>query len=113
MTVSIMLVYDGMLDLAARMKLQAFDRGFIDSQFLLNVAGRNDEFLKKGTRTAGSFSVRLVSRMRPQPAALGDGGRTTPARNCPHSGCCTSSPRRPGGCGGRLSSCSYWRLVPV
>ena len=52
MTVSIMLVYDGMLDLAARMKLQAFDRGFIDSQFLLNVAGRNDEFLKKGTRTA-------------------------------------------------------------
>ena len=52
MTVSIMLVYDGMLDLAARMKLQAFDRGFIDSQFLLSVAGRNDEFLKKGTRTA-------------------------------------------------------------
>ncbi|MGO9814338.1 MAG: protein kinase domain-containing protein [Isosphaeraceae bacterium] len=52
MTVSVMLVYDGMLDLAARMKLQAFDRGFIDSQFLLNVAGRNDEFLKKGTRTA-------------------------------------------------------------
>ncbi|HMF35961.1 MAG TPA: serine/threonine-protein kinase, partial [Isosphaeraceae bacterium] len=52
MTVAIMLVYDGMLDLAARMKLQAFDRGFIDSQFLLNVAGRNDEFLKKGTRTA-------------------------------------------------------------
>src|SRR5271166_2453479 len=52
MTVSIMLVYDGMLDLAARMKLQAFDRGFIDSQFLLNVAGRNDEFLKKGMGTA-------------------------------------------------------------
>ena len=52
MTVSIMLVYDGMLDLAARMKLQAFDRGFIDSQFLLNVAGRNDEFRKKGMRTA-------------------------------------------------------------
>ncbi|MGZ3319034.1 MAG: serine/threonine-protein kinase, partial [Isosphaeraceae bacterium] len=52
MTVSIMLVYDGMLDLAARMKLQAFDHGLIDSQFLLSVAGRNDEFLKKGTRTA-------------------------------------------------------------
>ncbi len=54
MTVSIMLVYDGMLDLAARMKLKAFDRGFIDSQFLLNFTftGRNDEFLKKGTRTA-------------------------------------------------------------
>jgi len=52
MTVAIILVYDGMLDLAARMKLQAFDRGFVDSQFLLNVAGRNDEFLKKGMRTA-------------------------------------------------------------
>ena len=53
MTVSVMLVYDGMLDLAARMKLQAFDRDFVDSQFLLNcVAGRNDEFRKKGMRTA-------------------------------------------------------------
>jgi len=49
---SIALVYDGMLDLAARMKLKAFDRGFIESQFLLNVSGRDDEFLKKGTRTA-------------------------------------------------------------
>ena len=52
MTASIVLVYDGMLDLAARMKLQEFDRGFVDSQFLLNAAGRKDEFLKKGSRTA-------------------------------------------------------------
>ena len=49
---SAVLAYDGMLDLAARMKLKAFDRGFTDSQFLLNVAGRDDRFLKKGIRTA-------------------------------------------------------------
>ncbi len=38
--------------LADHKKLKAFDRDFDDSQFLLNTVGRNDEFLKKGSRTA-------------------------------------------------------------
>ena len=43
-----------MLGLAARVKLQAFDRDFIDSQFLLNVGSGNEELLRKGMRRANS-----------------------------------------------------------
>ena len=49
---SVAYVYDSMMGLAARMKLQAFDHDFIDSQFLLNVGSRNDELLRKGMRQA-------------------------------------------------------------
>ncbi len=38
--------------LDAQMRLQAFDRGFFESQLLLNMAGHNDDFLKKGTHKA-------------------------------------------------------------
>lgn len=49
---SVAFVYDRMMGLAARIKLQAFDHDFVDSQFLLNVGSGNDEFLKKGMRQA-------------------------------------------------------------
>ena len=69
LTASIMLVYDGLIDLSARMKLQAFDRGFIDSQFLLHVAGPNDEFLKQGMQKArrSARSGRLRGRVHRRP----------------------------------------------
>lgn len=67
---SMALVYDRMLDLSARMKLQAFDRAFVESQFLLNVAGPDDELLSRGIRQARKLL-----------AGLGISDPTTPGRS--------------------------------
>ena len=96
-----------MLGLAARMKLQAFDHDFIDSQFLLNVGSRNDEFLKKGMRQAKQTLGQV-----PFLDLMGGGhdrrgrGRAGRLRPGVQAGSVVSPPRRPGGCAGRPSSCS-------
>jgi tetratricopeptide (TPR) repeat protein len=43
-------IFDGMQELSTRIRRQTFERDFVESQFLLNVAGRNDELLKRGVR---------------------------------------------------------------
>jgi serine/threonine protein kinase/Tfp pilus assembly protein PilF len=48
-------LYEGLLELSSRLRRQAFDRDFVQCQFLLNVAGRNDEFLKRGIGHARSL----------------------------------------------------------
>ncbi|MBV8488462.1 MAG: protein kinase, partial [Planctomycetaceae bacterium] len=73
---SIALVYDRMLDLSARMKLQAFDRAFVESQFLLNVAGRDDEFLARGTRQARKLLSGL-GISNPTAPTRGNGGHSS------------------------------------
>ncbi|MGO9598218.1 MAG: protein kinase domain-containing protein [Isosphaeraceae bacterium] len=73
---SIALVYDRMLDLSARLKLQAFDRAFIESEFLLIVAGRDDELLARGTRQARELLSGL-GILDPTAPGRGTGGRAT------------------------------------
>ncbi len=68
LTASVALVYDGMLDLAARMKLQAFDRGFIDSQFLLGASSRDPGLLQRGMERAAGLLEDLGIRGDAPPA---------------------------------------------
>jgi tetratricopeptide (TPR) repeat protein len=42
------LAYEATQSLAARVRLQVFEDGFLQSQFLLNVPGRQDQLLRKG-----------------------------------------------------------------
>jgi tetratricopeptide (TPR) repeat protein len=76
---SALYVYDSMLGLAARMKAQAFDRAFINSQFLLNVSGRDREFLKKGMREAKD-TLGQMGIAEPAPEVIARLGRGSASR---------------------------------
>ena len=65
-------IYDAMIGVSARVKLQQFDRDFIDSQFLLNVSSDREEWMRKGRMLA-----------RKSLANLGLGTRATETGDAP------------------------------
>jgi tetratricopeptide (TPR) repeat protein len=73
-------VYGSMLGLAARMKAQAFDRAFINSQFLLNVAGHDRELLKKGVWDAKD-TLGQMGISEPAPEVISNLGKASGSRS--------------------------------
>jgi serine/threonine protein kinase/tetratricopeptide (TPR) repeat protein len=65
-------VYDAMLGVSARIKLQRFDRQFADTQFLLNVAARREEWTRRGESQA-LHALRQVGLADRNPGALPGG----------------------------------------
>ena len=112
MTASIVLVYDGMLDLAARMKLQAFDRGFVDTQFLLNASAGKDDFLKKGSRAAWKLLGQVGITNEPAVGRSGSSPANGATRKLAASWVERLKPEEAHGCAGSLSNCSSWTLAP-
>jgi tetratricopeptide (TPR) repeat protein len=71
-------VYDAMLGVAARVKLQQFDREFVGTQFLLNVADDRGDWTRRGSSQArkalddlGLASPGKASSVVPSPPAAG------------------------------------------
>jgi len=65
---AVMLGYDKMQDLVARVRIRSFDRDFTEIQFLLNTAGNSNERLTRGIemsrRTLGELGVETEGPVR-------------------------------------------------